>query len=573
MSSELASAHSAQVQPAVTAVSATRMMADLKRLAQWTKVAATPTEAESLAFVRSRFDDAGFKTETIWHEAYISVPGPAHVMHGNTRLTAITHSMAVSAPAAGLTADVVDVGEGEESDFAGKDLAGRIVMVNGIAVPATVLRASRAGAAGVVHVSPHHLLHEMCVSPVWGSPSAETRGNLPSVVVVTVAEDDGRALREDMARGPLKLTLHASVDTGWRKTPLLVAELPPPDNAANAPFVLLSGHHDTWYEGVMDNGAANVATIEVARICASLRDRWRRGLRVCVWSGHSQGRYSGSAWYADTYWSELEHRCVAHVNVDSLGAKGADILTNTGSAGGLFDIAADAIKTESGQLLAGKRKARSSDESFPGIGIPSVFGSLSNQQPSKKKMRNDLGWWWHTPLDLLDNIDGDNLARDTRIVLRVVLDLLLERVLPIDYRRQVDDLGRELAALEHKLAGRLSLASLCGVAQQLSATLTKLRDEAPSLPEARVNAAIVRLSRAIVPLDYTRGDRFTHDAALALSPWPALAALRRLAATTPDTDEARFAAVDAVRARNRVLFALAEAEEAARSAFSRTAGA
>ena len=39
----------------------------------------------------------------------------------------------------------------------------------------------------------------MCVSPVWGSPSAETRGNLPSVVVVTVSEDDGRALREEMA--------------------------------------------------------------------------------------------------------------------------------------------------------------------------------------------------------------------------------------------------------------------------------------------------------------------------------------------------------------------------------------
>jgi hypothetical protein len=217
-------------------------MADLQRLAQWTKVAATPSEAESLEFVRSRFADAGFQTKIIWHDAYISVPGDAHVMHAGTRLTAITHSMGRSSPPSGLTREVIDLGNGEEADFDGKDLAGRIVLVDGIAMPAAALRATRAGAAGVVHVSPHHLLHEMCVSPIWGSPSAETRGDLPSVVVVTVSENDGRALRESMARGALQLTLHASVDTGWRKTPLLVAELPPPDDAPDAPFVLLSGH-------------------------------------------------------------------------------------------------------------------------------------------------------------------------------------------------------------------------------------------------------------------------------------------------------------------------------------------
>src|SRR4029453_667014 len=162
--------------------------------------------------------------EIIWHDAYISVPGDAHVMHGETRLTAITHSMGRSSPPAGLTGEVIDLGSGEEADFAGKNLAGRLVLVDGIAMPAAALLASRAGAAGVVHVSPHHLLHEMCVSPIWGSPSAETRRDLPSVVVVTISEDDGRALREQMGKGAVQLTLHAAVDTGWRKTPLLVAE-------------------------------------------------------------------------------------------------------------------------------------------------------------------------------------------------------------------------------------------------------------------------------------------------------------------------------------------------------------
>ena len=34
---------------------------------------------------------------------------------------------------------------------------------------------------------------------------------------------------------------------------------------------------------------------------------------------NSAARYSGSAWYADEHWRELERRCAAHVNVDLTG--------------------------------------------------------------------------------------------------------------------------------------------------------------------------------------------------------------------------------------------------------------
>ena len=44
---------------------------------------------------------------------------------------------------------------------------------------------------------------------------------------------------------------------------------------------------------------------------------------MAFWSGHSHGRYASSAWYADTFWHDLHERCVCHVNIDSVGAKGA----------------------------------------------------------------------------------------------------------------------------------------------------------------------------------------------------------------------------------------------------------
>ena len=86
---------------------------------------------------------------------------------------------------------------------------------------------------------------------------------------------------------------------------------------------VFSGHVDSWHYGAMDNGTANATMLEVARLLAQHRDELYRGLRVIFWSGHSHGRYSGSTWYVDNHWEELHDRCVAHVNVDSTGARGA----------------------------------------------------------------------------------------------------------------------------------------------------------------------------------------------------------------------------------------------------------
>lgn len=68
-------------------------------------------------------------------------------------------------------------------------------------------------------------------------------------------------------------------------------------------------------------------------------------------------------------------------------------------------------------------------------------------------------------------------------------------------------------------------------------------------------------ARALVPMDYTTGDRFRHDLALPQSPWPVLDLIRALAAAD-GKDAIRVARVDAVRARNRMAHALREAARA-----------
>jgi len=91
---------------------AARMMADLQKLAGWVKLSGTQEELESLSFVRSRYEAAGFRTRIIRHDAYISLPGPARIEHDGRTLRAITHSMAVPSPREGLKRRLVYAGAG-----------------------------------------------------------------------------------------------------------------------------------------------------------------------------------------------------------------------------------------------------------------------------------------------------------------------------------------------------------------------------------------------------------------------------------------------------------------------------
>jgi hypothetical protein len=543
------------------AVSGPEMMANLREMARWVKLSGTPEELEAFGFLERRMRDYGYRVELLMHDAYISLPGRASVTVDGRPLTAITHSF--SRPSAGLSGVPVYVGACTEADIAGRDLRGRILLIEGMATPAAAERAHRVGAAGQLHISHHEHLHEMCLSWVWGSPCERFLRDMPSTVACSISASDGAAIRDALARGEQPVvTLAAEVDTRWRRTPLLVAELDAPADPGG-PFVMLSGHYDTWHHGVMDNGSANAGMMEAARVLAMRRGDWKRGLRLCFWSGHSHGRYSGSAWYADRFRDELEARCAAHVNVDSLGGVGATDLAHASAMASLRSVAAQAVNAETNVAYVGTRKARNCDESFGGIGIPSMFGAISEQPDSHERARNKLGWWWHTPHDELDKIDEAHLLRDTRVLLRACWPLLTEPLLPLDHAATAESLLAELAPLAGALGERFPVGGLVALAEAVRDAARRIPPAAAGSPGLQAaNAAIMRASRALVPIDYNDGEVFSHPPALPLPPWSALEPIRALAAAEPGSDTAKFREVEAWRARNRIAAALREAAAA-----------
>lgn len=565
------------------AVDGDRLFGHLEEFARRVKLSGTPEELESFRYLQAELDGSGYRTELVLHDAYISLPGAARLEAGPERPACITHSFSRPSGPDGVRGVMVAVGAGTEADFAAADVRGRIVLVDGLATPAAALRASRAGAIGQIHVSAHEHRHEMCISSVWGSPTPETLDRLPSTVALTVAKADGERLKARAAGGEADAVLFAEVDTGWRKTPLLVADLDGAD--ADAPFVMFSGHHDTWYYGVMDNGGANATMLEVARLLAPHRERWRRGLRLCFWSGHSHGRYAGSTWYADTHWGELERRCAVHVNVDSTGARGNTVLSDMLSASELRGLAAEAVRARGGQELAGFRMSRAGDQSFWGVGVPSMFMGAGEQPAgagtdvaaavlggSGGRKGAGFGWWWHTPEDTLDKMDRDLLVRDTRIYVHTLWRLLTAPVPPLDYAASADALAAELGALGAAADRGLDLSRLVaatGTLRERAAAVTEAAADAGDAARARrLEGALMRASRHLVPLDYTTGDRFGHDPALGQAPFPVLDPIRALAKAAPDSDAARFALVAATRARNRVAHALDEATAALEAALA-----
>ena len=544
-----------------TEVSAATLMEHVRTIGAWERESGSPGEAQAFDYIERALKSYGVEVERREIEAYISLPLEAHLtLPDGTRLAGLTHSFSTSVEA--LEAEVVDVGDGRPEDLA--RARGKLALIRGLASPGRAWAAQQAGALGQIHVLMDHL-HNMIVTTIWGTPSPETAWRIPATPCLSILGAEGERLRALLARGPLRLTLTTRVRTGWMPIPHLIGEI---KGGQEDRFLLISGHVDSWHYGAMDNGTANATMLEVARLLAGRRAALRRGVRFAFWSGHSHGRYAGSAWYADHAWRDLHARCVAHLNVDSTGARGAtdySVLHATEDAGA---FAERVIADVTGQASRARRFSRAGDQSFWGCGVPSAFMSLSGlpRQDTElsRAMERLVGsagfpWWWHTKDDTVDKIDADVLVLDTKVYLASALRWLNAPVLPLDHARAAGALAAEVETLQAAAGARFDLAPVLDAARGLDERLQRLRARLAAPPAERVetiNRELMRLSRVLVTLAYTGGDRFTHDLALPLAPLAGLQRARELAALDPASDGYKFAVAALVRERNRALHAL-----------------
>jgi hypothetical protein len=561
-----------------------RMMRDVASLSALERLAGTVDEAQAFRYLADECRKAGIadvREESF--DAFLSFPLAGTLcVDGLGPIRTKTRAFAVSTGGAEVSGEIVFVptrggtalftGDGSH-DYDDIDVRGKIV-ISDRGRPDTILVAGRAGALAHIHywASDEDAIHEQITTTIWGTPTPDSIGRLPTIPALGVTRADGLRIVELVRGGDVRATLSTVVETGWRRVPILTAQIP---GTGSDDFAFINGHVDSWHYGTTDNATGNAACLELARIASASRTELVRGVRICWWSGHSQGRYAGSAWYADHHWEELHDHAVININIDSPGARGAtryDVVTMAAETEGLGTAV---IHDLTGQHAEAERPTRAGDQSFWGPGIPSLYMLLSNLPQGQWAAVGGCGmnWWWHTEADTIETADRAVLALDTRIYAATIARVCAGPVLPFTLAASAREIDALLADYAAQAAGRLDLAGPRTRAAALIAALDELDERAatavagdldPTSVEAMALVAAQKgVSRALVPLRYTTGDRFGHDAAM---PAPALQTLRdapALATLDPEGDEARFLHTALVRRRNAVTQALREALAAA----------
>jgi carboxypeptidase Q len=250
---------------------------------------------------------------------------PAGWAEGRTRLTVLSpepfpvHVVSIgwspATPEGGLSANVVDIGTGQASDFksAGDSVKGAILLVHKDVLktwddlfneylyePAVVQRAMDAGASAILWMStrPYLLLYRHIFS------MDGTIDRLPQAVV---AREDALRMARLIAAGQ---TVKVNLDmpnkiNGQTASENVVAEIRGSEKPEE--FVILAAHLDSWElgTGALDNGCNAAMVIDAARAIRASGSIPRRSIRFVLFTGEEQGML-GSWAYALAHRKELD---------------------------------------------------------------------------------------------------------------------------------------------------------------------------------------------------------------------------------------------------------------------------
>lgn len=366
-------------------------------------------------FRRAGVDDVhieNFSIPVTWSEGHTRVevlsPEPFPV-----RLVSIGWSPPTSE--GGITADIVDVGTGDEAGFAkaGDAAQSAIVLIHSnllvtwndldeeyAAGPAIVNRAMKAGAAAIFWMStrPNLLLYRHNLS---------IDGQLEKMPQAVVAREDAERMARFIAAGQ-KVRVHFDMPNhvgGPGESENVVAEIRGrefPDD-----FVLLGAHLDSWDlgTGALDDGCNAALVIEAVRAIRASGTIPRRSIRFVLFTGEEQGML-GSWAYAKAHRAELDHMDAAVILDSGVGAV-------TGfELGGRKDVLA-AVRTDLAPVATLGAKditldveTGSDDLDFLLEGVPTL---VAIQEPANYMLN------YHAASDTFDKVDFAQLKKNTAI--------------------------------------------------------------------------------------------------------------------------------------------------------------
>lgn len=560
-------------------------------------LAGSAKEEEMALYLQGLFSEAGIGCEVYRLPALVSWPGESVLevlspAAGASRLVpSVTFSHSESTtPTTGIEAEVAYVGAGGYADYAGQTVQGKVVLAELSYSPPRPEKARIAkekGAVGLILINwgrdTDRALPKGTVKSVWGNPTRQTWPGIATLPAVGVTRPDGLRLKAMAQEGALRVRLMAQAQRAWREVRLPLAWVGE-ERAAGREFVLMAGHYDAWGGGVTDNHCGVAGMVTVARALHAHRQQLRRDVAFAFWPAHESGIMDGSTWFADRFWDELRARCVAYINVDSIGMRDTSVWY-AARAAELEQLVDEVGRALVDKPTEGGRPPKTGDQSFFGLGIPSL---VARSAPGPDQVRDlhgaVLGWWYQSDQDTLDKLDRATFVGDIGVLTAYAWDLASSALLPFSADGPALEISRRLAEIEQELAAKgaapgadgLEWASLRAEADrfvslggQLQRRLVGLRrkGDTPPLADAEaLNACLMRMARLTIPVRYAAVDRYQQDTY----------GQSRLVHVLPEMDswlefvgaggdEAHLLWSEAARARNRLADALREANAVLRT--------
>ena len=268
-----------------------RLRTTLEALAAFgEKRAGTPEGIQAGAYVAKRFEQIGLEQvrfEAFTFPSFDLKSSSLTVLVEGKELTMQHETFAYSGTGK-VDAALVDLGFGYPADYEGKDVTGKVVLVER---DSKFHRSSQYrlvvehGGVAMLYIStsPDNLIQVGTV--------AEPEDGIGSVPAITIGADDGAAIVSALASAKnvtAKIEVEATVSAASGRN--VVGELPGDSN--EAPYLVLGAHYDTWMTGSADNSTGVATLLETARAMAASTNR-RHRLVFVAYDGEELGLFGG----------------------------------------------------------------------------------------------------------------------------------------------------------------------------------------------------------------------------------------------------------------------------------------
>lgn len=503
-----------------------RMEASVQTIGGWHRYTGTPQGERFVDYLTGELDQSGIPYTTEEYCTYTSLPLAAElVLLGETpiRLIGDVFSGEAERMEGELIYDRWPEGSSDkENEVRFAAFRDKIVLTRSSG-GAFAERVSRAGGRGVLHISrsPGGYIHHDNISASWGTPCSGEHRFLGCIPSAGISLEDGEVLIRRLDQGRVHGRLTVKMDTRVRRSRMPVVHIP----GASESFVLLNGHYDSWYEGITDNAGSDAILLELARAFWNHREYLKRGVRIAWWSGHSDARYAGSAWYCDRHWEELNRNCVANINLDLTGCKLAKQIRARTTCMEGEELTAGLI-----QEFTGARAKpyipmiRGGDQSFWGVRIPiDIMFKYEPRDEDRVSPCPSGGPWWHTDQDTIDKLDRDILLRDARLNGKLACLILNAQILPVRMGQFLEQMEGFLRDIQAGLSEDFELSSTIDRVRALVPLCGRLEEKLSSMTARESDRIIKRVAGELVRLVYTSGSPYQHDRSTPYQPFGVLA--------------------------------------------------